>query len=82
MSNNRTPNDNRIGAVSTLPIRLITQASSTSTYSMDAMSIKLHEVLKDRHPTHGNRVKNFANLTHDDIIGDNIKHALACHCHK
>ena len=45
------------------------------------MSIKLYNVLKDRCATHRNRVKICGDIMHDDVIGDNVNHMLALHCH-
>ena len=74
MSNNISTNDNRIGSISALCTRLISQEGSISTSNMDSMSIKLHNNLKDRCATHGNRFNNFGDLAHDNLIGDGVNY--------
>ena len=69
------------GAVKTLCSRNIGQATASSS-NMDALAMRLCNSLKDHVVEYGNRVKNFEELMHNDIMGDNAKHMMDCHCHR
>ena len=49
---------------------------------MGTLSIKLYNQAKGRFETHGSCVKDFEDLGHSDISGDNINYALACNFHR
>ena len=71
-----------IGTVKTLCARHAAQAGGASSSNMDKLAIKLHDVLKEKYVNHGNRVKDFSDLTFNDIVGDNVNYVLTCNFHR
>ena len=58
------------------------QTGTTSSSNMDALATRLCNSLKYYVVAHGNRVKYFEDLTCNDVIIDNVKHLMACYCHR
>ena len=62
--------------------RNVTQAGGASSSNIDKLAIKIHDVLKEKYVNHGNRVKDFSDLTFNDIVGDNVNYVLTCRFHR
>ena len=77
--NNTSSISSSTGTIRSLYTRHIAQAGSTLSSNIDKLAIKLYDILKEKYVNHGNRVKDFSNLTYNDIISNNVNYILICY---
>ena len=73
--------NNSSGIVRLLCARSIGQPGTTVS-SIGVLTIKLYNKAKESIETQGSHIKDFEDLEHARILGDNIHYVLSCHCYR